>query len=99
MPPWSVSSSEWFQLRAINAEVDGLLKELAGEVESRAESDCRQRPSPGRQSPMQVAPITDEFLDALADRLISRMRSSMDGALTRQLVGTCITEYSEDPPT
>lgn len=61
------------------------------------EIHSHRRTNPGRPPSIQVAAITEEFVDALADRLISRMRSSIDEALTRQLLGAWITEYSEDP--
>jgi len=73
-------------LRAINAEVDGLLKALAEEIKSSPTSDYHRRIHliGGRPAAIQVAAITEEFLDALADRLISRLRSSMDEALVRR---------------
>jgi hypothetical protein len=69
-------------LRAINAEVDGLLKGLAEEIKSRPASDCHRRIHlAGRHAPIHVAAITEEFVDVLAARLISRLRSCIDEAL------------------
>jgi hypothetical protein len=75
-------------LRAINAEVDGLVKALAEEIKSSPTSDCHRRIHLiGRgPAPIQVAAITEEFVDALADRVISRLRSSMDEVLLRRVL-------------
>ena len=74
-------------LRAINADVDGLLKALVEEIKSMAASDCHRRIHlAGRPAPIRMAAITEELLDALADRLIKRLRSSIDEALVRRIV-------------
>jgi hypothetical protein len=74
-------------LRAVNAEVDGLLKALAEEMKSNPASDCHRRiHTVGRSAPIHMPAITEEFLDALADRLISRLRSSIDEALVRRIL-------------
>src|SRR5580698_9883112 len=61
-------------LRAISAELDGLLEALAEEIKSSTAKDCHRRIHllVGRPAPIQAAAITQEFVDALADRLISR---------------------------
>jgi hypothetical protein len=77
-------------LRAINAEVDALLKALAEEIRSGPRGGWRRRIHVlVRSAPIQLAEpmiMTEEFLDALADRLISRLRSSIDEALVRRIL-------------
>jgi|ERR1017187_3093415 hypothetical protein len=62
-------------LRAINSEVDALVNALAEEIKLSTASDCHRRIHllVGRSVPIHVAAITEEFLDALADRVISRL--------------------------
>ena len=75
-------------LRAINAEVDGLVKALAEEIKSSPARDRGRRIHfiEGRPAPIQSAAITEEFLDAWADRLMSRLRSSMEEVLLRRVL-------------
>ena len=61
-------------LRATRAKLDGLLKALAEEIKSSTAKDCHRRIHllVGCPAPIQAAAIMLEFVDALADRLISR---------------------------
>jgi hypothetical protein len=67
-------------LRATHAELDSLLKALVEEIKSGPASDSHERIHLLAQSAAVhlVRPMDmEEFVDALADRLISRLRSSI----------------------
>jgi hypothetical protein len=69
---------------------DGLLKDLAEEIKSGPASNCHQRVHLlGRPARIRLAlptGVTEELVDALADRLISRLMSGIDEALVRRIL-------------
>jgi hypothetical protein len=72
-------------LRAVHAEVDGLLKSLAEEIQSSPTPDSQQRIH-GLGRPMSGAwpwPISEEFVEDLVERLISRLRPSLEALAAR----------------
>ncbi len=79
-------------LRAVHAEVDGLLKSLAEEIKSRPTTDSQQRIHVVGL-PMSSAwpwPASEEFVEDLVERMISRLRPTIVEALAARIPQRCV---------
>jgi hypothetical protein len=75
-------------LRATSVEVDDLLRTLAEEIQSRPTrgADSRVRTVPESVGHRRMCTMPEELVEALADRLMSRLKSIVDEAVAVQIL-------------